>query len=669
MPDNLQPGMQNCAEIAPAANDPNPANNRRCIPVEVAPDLQTRKVQRTAQCRPGGLCDFELWFINRGPGPWTGRPETVDTLPDGATFVSASGGSICTQAGGNLTCRSPREVTLAPGGLSRLVVTLRMPRNAQSGARNCLAIADALTAGDANPANNRECIDVRISPPPPPDIQVLKTQATNACTPGESCTFDLWFINRGPGRWTGTPQLSDTLPPHATFESGSAPWSCQQSGTTVSCAHDRVTLPAGRGVKVSVTARLPADMPANTRNCVRSAAEGEAGHDPVPQNNERCITIRTTPPPEPEGTEPTEPHEPAPHEPTPAETPHEPTPEETAPEHPPESPSPPRPAPTPAQPADIRSEKKQLGPCKPGHSCLFELKFVNKGPVAWSGRAKLSDLLPDQLWDATLSTWSPSTWKCAQNGTSIGCEHAGATVAPGEDLSVSITVKLPDHLPAGAQNCVVIERPEFGHPHLIGDRQCVTIDVATPGFAPRPPTVVHPSEPCPHGTVKQGDQCVTLTCPSGYVLKGDKCYSTEQSCPAGYVLKGDKCYSTQQSCPAGYVLKGDKCYSTQPSCPAGYVLKGDKCYSTQLSCPKGYVLRGKTCYSTQPSCPRGYVLRGNKCYSTQPTCPSGYVLRGRLCYPPVQRVCPPGYYRSGNVCIRPGYQQPRGHQQPRIHGH
>ena len=512
MPDNLQPGMQNCAEIAPAVNDPSPANNRRCIPVEVAPDLQTRKVQRTAQCRPGGLCDFELWFINRGPGPWTGRLEIVDTLPDGATFVSTSGGSICTQAEGNLTCRNPREVTLAAGSMSRLVVTVRMPRNAQSGARNCVAIADALSAGDANPANNRECINVRISPPPPPDIQVLKNQTTNACTPGESCTFDLWFINRGPGTRSGTPRLTDTLPEGATFESASAPWTCQQSGRSLACNHGSVKLPAGRAVKVSVTVRLPADMPPNTRNCVSSAADGDAGHDPVPQNNERCITIRTTPPPEPEGTEPTEPHEPAPHEPTPAETPHEPTPEETAPEHPPEPPAPAH-APPPAQPADTRSEKKQLGPCKPGHSCLFELKFVNKGPGTWSGRAKLSDLLPDPK--ATLGTWSPSTWKCAQNGTSIGCEHSGATVAPGEHLSVSVTVKLPDHLPAGAQNCVVIERPEIGHidPHLIGDRQCVTIDVATPGFAPRPPKVVHPSKSCPHGTVKDGDQCVTLACP------------------------------------------------------------------------------------------------------------------------------------------------------------
>ena len=116
MPDNLQPGAENCAELGTTlADDPNPARNRQCIPVEVAQDLETRKVQRTARCRPEGLCDFELWFINRGPGPWTGSPEIVDTLPEGATLVGTSGTSICRQTGSSLTCRNPREVTLAPG--------------------------------------------------------------------------------------------------------------------------------------------------------------------------------------------------------------------------------------------------------------------------------------------------------------------------------------------------------------------------------------------------------------------------------------------------------------------------------------------------------------------------------------------------------------------------
>ncbi|MGH6884509.1 MAG: hypothetical protein ACREGK_00345, partial [Geminicoccales bacterium] len=518
-------------------------------------------------------------------------------LPEGATFVGTSGTSICRQTGSSLTCRNPREVTLAPGERERLVVTVRLPRTAQAGARNCVAIADALVENDADPVNNRQCVSVRVEPRRQPDIQALKIQTNDTCTPGESCTFDLWFINRGPGDHKGSPSLTDTLPAGATFEHASEPWSCQQSGHSLACGRTEVSIPPGRGVKVSVTVRLPADMATDARNCVRSP---DHGRDPVPQNDEQCITIRTAPPPSPqEPVTPEEPHAP-------------PVPQ----------------APPPAPPIDTGADKRQLGPCKPGQSCLFELKFMNNGPGVWSGKAKLTDLLPDP--NVQLGTWAPSTWNCTQTGASINCEHSDATIQPGEHLSLSMTLRLPDHVAGGAQNCVVIERPEIGHidPHLLGDRKCVTIDMVTPGFAPRPPEVVQPSQPCPHGTVKQDGQCVTLSCPAGYELRDNQCYSTTQSCPAGYELRGDKCYSTQLTCPKGYVLRGKTCYPKQQ----------------QLTCPKGYVLRGKMCYPRQQ----------------QLTCPRGYVLRGRTCYPPAQRlVCPPGHIRVGALCINPNaFQQP-----------
>lgn len=574
MPDSLPAGAENCAELGPgaAAGDTNPNNNRHCIPIEVSPDLQTRKLQRTARCRAGRLCDFELWFLNRGPTEWTGTPELVDALQQGATLVSATAPAICSQSGRTLTCRYPQTIKLAPGARRRVVITVRMPRNLQPGARNCVSIPDHLNPGDPDPANNRECIPVRVATPPVPDIQIRKFQTDEGCSPGSSCSFELWFINRGPGPWTGKPQLVDQLPDGARLKSAPEHWTCQQSGHTLKCAHDKITIPSGRGIKATVTIDLPADLAANARNCVHNEGDG-AKHDPVPQNNESCVTIVATGHPEP------------PHEEGPPVTPEEPH------------------APPPAEPAETHAEKQQLGPCRPGHSCLFELSFINKGPGTWTGMAKLSDLLAAA--DAKLGSWSPSTWHCAQNGTTISCEHSGATVGPNERLSVTISIQMPEHLAPGAQNCVVQERPDIGpiDPNILGDKHCVTIDMVTPGFTPRPPTVV---QQCPEGTIRQNGQCVTIT----------------------------------RSCPEGYVLKGDKCYSTTLTCPPGYVLKGTKCYSTQLTCPKGYVLRGKKCYKIQRTCPPGYVLRGNRCYL-------------------IQRSCPPGFVRVGNLCIR--LQVPHGH--------
>lgn len=579
--------------------DGNPANDMDCHTVEVipapppvapvaAPDLQVRKIQRTAQCRPDGLCDFEVWFMNRGPGDWTGVPEFTDTLPQGATFVAATAPAICNQAGRTLACRYPRQITLPPNSRRQIVITIRMPRNLRPGTQNCASIPIGISLNDPDTGNNRQCIPIRVAPPPEPDIQTLKFQTADECTPGEDCTFDLWFINRGPGTWRGRPQLSDTLPPNVTLKDHSTPWTCRQSGSELSCTHDMVTLRPWRGVKVSVTVTLPNDIAQDARNCVRVGRDVASRRDPVPQNNERCITIRlssppeTTEPPE-EELEPVEPHEPEPTEPS---------------------------APPPAEPSDTRAEKTQMGPCKPGKSCLFELKFINQGPAVWTGKPKLSDLLPDA--DVKLGTWSPSAWDCNQEGSAITCEHSGATIARDEHVSLTMTLKLPEHLQPGAQNCMVIEHPEIGpvDPHQINDRHCVTIDVVTPGFKPRPPAVVEPSRPCPRGTVKKDGECLTVT----------------------------------------------------HSCPKGYVLKGKKCYSTRLTCPKGYKLRGKKCYSTKRTCPKGYVLRGKRCYSTRRTCPKGYVLRGKRCYPRVTRRCPPGYLRIGSVCIR--IKKPPGRRHP-----
>ena len=313
-------------------------------------------------------------------------------------------------------------------------------------------------------------------------------------------------------------------------------------------AAPRSRIPPGRGVKVSVTVRLPADMATDARNCVRSP---DHGRDPVPQNDEQCITIRTAPPAPPqEPVAPEEPHAP-------------PVPQ----------------APPPAPPIDTGADKKQLGPCKPGQSCLFELKFVNNGPGVWSGKAeKLTDLLPDP--NVQLGTWAPSTWNCTQTGASINCEHSDATIQPGEHLSLNMTLRLPDHLSAGAQNCVVIERPEIGHidPHLLGDRKCVTIDIVNARLraAPARGRAAEPALPARHG--QAGRTVRDALVPRGLRSSEQPGLSTTQSCPAGYELRGDKCHRRNLPVPKVHILRGKTCYPKQQ----------------QLTCPKGYVLRGKS---------------------------------------------------------------------------
>jgi peptidoglycan hydrolase-like protein with peptidoglycan-binding domain len=590
--------------------DRDPSNDSDCQsvnitnpPIMTAPlvaDLAVGKIQTTGKCQPGGLCNFQMMFINRGPADWTGIVEVRDELPPGATLVRAAAG--CSQSGTTVTCRYPRRMTLPPNSPGRVNLTVRLPQNMSPLPLNCATLAPSMVRQDPNAGNNRFCIPIRLAPKVA-DIAVHKAQVQKECRPGANCDFDLWFINNGPQAWTGEPQLIETLPPNAKFVSASAPWRCGPNARGTLCRHNRITLLPGQAVKATVKIRLPATATPDQKNCIRSNVHKVAYADPVPSNNRHCVAVQTKVPP------------PA----APAK---------------PQQPIAPQPLP-PLEPADTTVEKRQMGPCKPNKSCLFELKFINKGPGTWSGKVKLADIVPDPA--ITLGTHSPSIWKCDQDGTAIECEHSGATIRPNEHLSLWLALKLPGHVSANARNCAVIERTETApiDPDLDGNRVCVPINTSTPGFSPRPPAIIEP-------------------CGKGYVRREGRCVRVARQCPSGYRLRNNRCYSTTLSCPKGYRLKGKKCYSTRPSCPKGYTLRRGRCYSNRRTCPRGYVLRGNRCYSTRLTCPRGYYLRGRRCYPRRLTCPRGYYLRGRRCYPIYRRVCPPGYYQVGNLCLRFG---------------
>ncbi|MBZ0228729.1 MAG: peptidoglycan-binding protein, partial [Bauldia sp.] len=143
--------------------DINPANDRDCHTVDVLPlpppdpaqpvlaDIQARKIQQT-QCLPGGLCTFDLWFLNRGPSPWTGSPALSDELPAGATVEAASAPWICDQAGQTVACGHPFELTLQPNEFRAVTLTVRMPANLAPGMQNCATVVAPV--GDPNPGND-----------------------------------------------------------------------------------------------------------------------------------------------------------------------------------------------------------------------------------------------------------------------------------------------------------------------------------------------------------------------------------------------------------------------------------------------------------------------------------------------------------------------------------
>ncbi len=431
------------------------------------PDLEVTKDQLTAQCLPGGLCSFQIRFINRGPGEWTGFPTITDTLPAGATLV-ANSAWLCTQAGNTVNCVSPFETTLAAGESRVITLTVQMPANLAPGATNCVAIVwPAGAAPDGNPNNDRVCEPVIVGPAPVPDLWDPKVQTTANCQPGGACSFDLWLINRGPVAWTGEPRLADDLPAGSTFQDASDPWACAQAGSTVTCSRPTLTLQPGQGTRVTLTVQLPANAAPGTKNCVRIVQQSP---DALPQNDNFCIPIDIS--------------EPAP-------TPIEPV----------------------LPPADLSIEKNQIGTCKPGGICIFEIRVVNEGPGEWTGTPQVTDSL---IPGATVSQTQPSNWVCDSSGGELTCAATEQiTLEQGQAVALVVSLRVPSNLES-ASNCASLEPSEDAPEDPVDDNNedCTEVDVTPVTPTPEPtPTPTPPYEPHPPTPVPQpGEIEPDVTC-------------------------------------------------------------------------------------------------------------------------------------------------------------
>ncbi len=625
--------------ILPAPIPVTPATPLTPIPPAVPPvepiepvqplDLEIKKDQLIKNCLPNELCQYSVTIINHGPGTWNGTPIIKDELPIGATFVGSSGW-ICGQTSNKLSCESPSQVSLAPGDSRTVIITLKMPETLPDGVKNCVEIV--VTTKDQNPDNDRVC-DPVVMGGTPPDLVPLKVQTTPTCQPGNSCSFDLWFINRGPGSWTGRPTLTDKLPEGASLQSGK---NCRQSGSTVTCSGPQTTLPAGKGMRFSVVVKLPQDLKHGAKNCL--IVEQGTKRDPIPQNDQTCIPISIP--------------EPAP----------EPTPE---------------PTPTP----DIRIEKSQVGTCKAGGICVFEIKFINEGPGSWSGKPRLSEQLQS---GATASYAFPTNWHCKSGGGRYACEHDQVSLNEGESISIVVTMKMPANVANGTENCASLDTPVVGprDNNPSNDEHCVPMDVTPPSqiYTPHPPTTVIPEPVIPETVIPQP------VCPPGTHLEDGYCVSPipewipipETGCPPGTHLEDHHCV---RPCPPGTVRRGNHCVRI-PHCPPGSHLEHGHCVKHPERCPPGTIKKHGECVRITEHCQPGFHFENGHCVKTGHLCGAGEIRRGDRCVK-IVKPCPRGTVRKGNACVRKPIDhvkphdhkkptvKPKGHKEPKVkpHGH
>jgi uncharacterized repeat protein (TIGR01451 family) len=232
-------GLVDQASVTASTADLDTSNNAASVATNVfdSADLSITASETPAPVRIGTSFSYTLSVANDGPTPAT-AVEVDDTLPDGATFVSASGaGWTCSSTGQAVTCMRP-SLAIAS---SAPAITIVATAPATAGTMTNAATASSATS-DPDATNNTVStgtlanlfadLSVAISDTPDP-VQGTPFQG---CSNNDCTTYTISTTNAGPDFATGL-KVVITLPNNGTFFNCVGPgWVCPApSNGTITC--------------------------------------------------------------------------------------------------------------------------------------------------------------------------------------------------------------------------------------------------------------------------------------------------------------------------------------------------------------------------------------------------------------------------------------------------
>ncbi|WP_127479634.1 LPXTG cell wall anchor domain-containing protein [Nocardioides pantholopis] len=280
--EELTGAVENTATVSSPTPDPNPANNTEDddSTVAVRADLRIEKSLQTSPVVAGQTVSYRLEVRNAGPATSPGPIVVTDALPEGISFVSATGaGWSCSAAadGAEVTCT--RAGTL---GADTDTAPITVVGRVASGTGTTTLVNHASVDGpaqDPTPANNADTADTPVTERA--ELAVVKTTTgPDPVRAGTNATFTLTVSNTGPSDARGV-TVTDVLPAGLSLVSATGTgWTCVD-GT---CTRDRIA--AGTSAPaVTVVAAVAADTPdgSTLRNVARvsttTAGDTAAGNE------------------------------------------------------------------------------------------------------------------------------------------------------------------------------------------------------------------------------------------------------------------------------------------------------------------------------------------------------------------------------------------------------
>ncbi len=289
----------NVASLATDSADSQPLTDSATIIIlaqEVrAPDLNLSKTTDVDPVNVEAQFNYLLTVNNNG-GDATGITLT-DPLPDGVSFIAASGAGWTCSGGQLVSCSFPG--TLAAGGSTQLTLSVRAP------ATPGLLVnqASVSTPDEINTADNTASVSTTVVSDggggelQEADLELGGSVSTMSAAAGEVVSFSLLPRNNGPDAASATSLSGNAVRGIELLSAQGAGYSCQTTAGTFQCAG--AALPVGAGPVLSVQARLTG---APGSSALLSAQVSGPQDDPAPGNNtvELQVAIEV---PEPTGAD------------------------------------------------------------------------------------------------------------------------------------------------------------------------------------------------------------------------------------------------------------------------------------------------------------------------------------------------------------------------------
>jgi uncharacterized repeat protein (TIGR01451 family) len=279
--------LADAATVSSDSLDPNLTNNTSNVSTQVIPaaDLQVALSSSDSPVVLGSDFDYTVTLTNAGPSD-AGGIVLSDTLPAGATFVSASSDQNVTpvySAGGVTLSLS----TLSAGATATLTIVMDPQSAPGSSLTDSASVTDQVA--DPNAANNSATLVTLVQGVS--DLGISAASQQSSVYVGQNIQYLLSVSNKGPYAEPDA-VVSWTVPAGASYVSADCP---QGTGTTI--AHGVVNVdvgPIASGDAVAVSFIVTALAGAAGQFTTTFSVQG-TNFDPVLSNNAASVAVQVTP--------------------------------------------------------------------------------------------------------------------------------------------------------------------------------------------------------------------------------------------------------------------------------------------------------------------------------------------------------------------------------------